>query len=742
MEVQVGPDIITIHADDEVVVCEPDTKMSSTKEQGYFARDTRFVSGYRLKLGRMTPVLLNSAAVQPYSSRFQFTNPELVTIAGTIPAQVLDLRVDRHLGHGLHEDFDIVNYGHRRVSIGLEASYESDFADIFDVKRHQLVRRGMLQSDWDPERGWLTTTYQNDDFRRALQLRVQKNDSPPQFANGGILFHLDLEPQQSWHACILWVPVLGDEPPRQPPTVCSDLLGVDNEDVQARRAWVEASTTITTSDSAVTDIVEQAIVDLASLRMHMHDDLASAGHVHGDGAEDDVDSWVPAAGVPWFVSLFGRDSLTVSRQTLALAPRFALGSVHALAHLQADEYDDARDMQPGKIEHEIRHGELAHFHLIPHTPYYGTHEATTTFVSLVSEAWRWHGDRTVLEYLRPHVERALSWIDTDGDIDGDGLQEYKTRAGDVGYYNQGWKDAGDGIVDADGNLPPLPIALCEHQAYVVAAKRAWAGVVEEVWDDTGTASRLRDEADTLAERLETLFWWDDQGTYYVGLDGDKRPIESVTSNPGHLLASEAIAAERASLVRDRLLADDMWSGWGIRTLSARHRAYNPFSYQLGSVWPHDNGICAAGFRRYGFDDDAAHVGRAVFDAAERFQARRLPELFSGLARDPGGFPVQYLGANVPQAWASGAVIHLITTLAGLEADAPRGRLVVRPALPTWLEEVRFAGLRVGDAVVDLRVAREPTGGHQIAVDEQEGDLEVALDESPPLLSPGGGDAIH
>ncbi|MBV8305102.1 MAG: amylo-alpha-1,6-glucosidase, partial [Acidimicrobiia bacterium] len=660
--------------------------------------------------------------------RFQFTNPELVTVHGTIPAQVLDVRVDRQPGHGVHEDFDVVNYGNHPVSLSLEASYECDFADIFDVKRHQLVRRGMLQSGWDPQKGWLTTTYENADFRRALQLRVEKHDSPPQCANGGILFHLELEPHQSWHACVLWVPIVGDEPVPTPPTVCSDLLGVDNEHVQARRRWVEHSTTITTSDPAVTDIVEQAVVDLASLRMHLHDDLASAGHVHGDEGEDDLDSWVPAAGVPWFVSLFGRDSLMVSWQTLALAPRFALGSLHALAHLQADAYDDARDMQPGKIEHEVRHGELAHFHLIPHTPYYGTHEATTLFVWEVTDAWRWHGDRQVLEYIRPHVERALSWIDTDGDIDGDGLQEYKTRAGEGGYYNQGWKDAGDGIVDAEGRLPPLPIALCEHQAYVVAAKRAWADVVEDVWNESNTATRLRDEAATLAEQLETLFWWEDQGTYYVGLDGDKRPIESVTSNPGHLLTAEAIAPERAARVRDRLLAEDMWSGWGIRTLSADHAAYNPFSYQLGSVWPHDNGICAAGFRRYGFDNDAAHVARAIFDAADRFQSRRPPELFSGLTRDPGGFPVQYLGANVPQAWASGAVIYLITTLAGLDADATNRRLMVRPALPTWLDEVRFEGLRVGDAMVDLSVKRQQSGDHRVVVDRQEGDLDIVVDD--------------
>ena len=728
MEVQVGPQSITIHADDEVVVCAPDTRMSSTKEEGYFARDTRFVSGYRLKLARVAPVLLDSAAVRPFSARFEFTNPDLVAANGAIPEKTLHLRVDRQVGHGVHEDFDVVNYGREPVSVGFEVSYESDFADLFDVKRHALVRRGMLQSEWDEVEGRLTTTYGNGDFHRALQLQVEKSASPPQFANGGILFHLELEPRQAWHTCILWVPMIGDEPVRKPPTMCSDLLGFDSEHVQARRRWVDHSTHIATSNPNVTGVIEQAVDDLASLRMHMHDELAAAGHAHDAADTDDLDAWVPAAGVPWFVSLFGRDSLVVSMQTLALSPRFALGSLHALAHLQAFDYDDARDMQPGKVEHEVRHGELAYFHLIPHTPYYGTHEATTFYVWMAAQAWRWHGDRAVLDDMRPHVERALSWIDTDGDVDGDGLQEYKTRAGESGYYNQGWKDAFDGIVDADGALAELPIALCEHQAYVVAAKRAWADVVKEVWGDDATAGRLRDEAATLAELLEDRFWWEEEGTYYLGLDGDKNPIGSVASNPGHLLWAAAIRPERATRVRDRLLADDMWSGWGIRTLSAEHPAYNPFSYQLGSVWPHDNAICAAGFRRYRLDDSATHVARAIFDAADRFQSRRLPELFSGLPRDPGGFPVQYLGANVPQAWASGAVIHTVSELLGLQPDATHHRLTVRPWLPMWLDEVRLDNLRVGDAVVDLRVHRSAAGGHGVDVERQEGDLEVALDE--------------
>jgi glycogen debranching enzyme len=413
-------------------------------------------------------------------------------------------------------------------------------------------------------------------------------------------------------------------------------------------------------------------------------------------------------------------------QTLALSPRFAVATLHALGHFQADAYDDERDMQPGKILHEIRHGELAHLHLIPHTPYYGTHDATTLFLWAAAEAWRWHGDRAAVDKLRPHVDQALGWIDTDGDFDGDGLQEYKTRAKEGGYYHQGWKDAGDGIVEADGSTPPLPIALCEHQAYAVAAKRAWAAVVEEVYEDAEQAAALRAQAERLRDQLEERFWWEAEDTYYLGLNGEKKPIESVASNPGHLLWSGVVDADRARRVARRLLADDMWSGWGVRTLSAHHPAYNPFSYQLGSIWPHDNAIIATGFRNYGLDEEAAQVARAIFDAADRFQARRLPELYAGLARDPGGFPVQYLGANVPQAWAAGSLVHLVTALLGLRADAPAGALDLHPFLPDWLGEVTLENLQVGDVAVDVAVRRAREGGHELEVKRRHGHIEVRL----------------
>lgn len=358
---------------------------------------------------------------------------------------------------------------------------------------------------------------------------------------------------------------------------------------------------------------------------------------------------------------------------------------------------------------------------MPQTPYYGTHDASTLYVWAAAELWRWTANRELLARLRPHVERALGWIDTDGDCDGDGLQEYKTRAGDWGYYNQSWKDSGEGIVNADGSNAELPIATCELQGYVVAAKRAWADTLEQAFGDAARAALLRGQAERLVEAIEDRFWWEAEGGYYLGLDGRKRPIESVASNQGHLLWARAVSGDRAARVVTRLLEEDMWSGWGVRTLSAAHLAYNPLSYQRGSVWPHDNAILARGFCRYGRGAEGGRIARALFDAAERFQYRRLPEVYGGLARDEGSFPVQYLGANVPQAWASGAVIHLLGALLGLEPDAANKRLVAQPALPDWLEKIELSNLRVGAASVDLSVSRDG-----VSVEQRRGELDVSV----------------
>jgi len=714
VEIRVGPPSLTVHADEQFLVCAPDATIAAGEQQGYFCVDTRLVSAYELTLSRTPPTLLNSAVVQPFSARHEFVNAEMATSGGVIERGTLHLRLDRTIHHGIHEDYDLTNYASEAVEFELELRLEGDYADLFDVKEERFVRRGLLESRWDSEARTLTNSYRHGDFERGLRLEVRKYGSEPEYANGLLSFRIRLEPKQRWHTCLLWVPVRVAGEEGGPIAACHALLTGDPELAKRRRAWLARVTRIETNDSGVNAVVERAVDDLGALRMRRVDKDAVA---HGG---DGIEEMVPAAGIPWFVSLFGRDALVVSLQALALSPGLAAGSLQALAALQGDSYDDRHDLQPGKIEHEFRHGELAHFELVPQTPYYGTHDATTLYVWAAAELLRWTADRALLERLRPHVERALHWVDVDGDDDDDGLQEYKTRAGDWGYYNQSWKDSGDGVVNADGSNAELPIATCELQGYVVAAKRGWADTLEQAFDDAAGAAQLRQQADRLAEAIEARFWWEAEGAYYLGLDGRKRPIESVASNQGHLLWAQAITGERAARVVTRLLEADMWSGWGVRTLSAAHIAYNPLSYQLGSVWPHDNAILARGFARYGHGAQAGQIARALFDAAGRFQYRRLPEVYGGLARDEGSFPVQYLGANVPQAWASGAIIHLLSALLGLEPDAANKRLVLRPALPDWLDEIELTNLRVGNASVDLRVTRD-----NVSVTDQRGDLDVS-----------------
>jgi glycogen debranching enzyme len=710
LEVRVGPPSLTIHADEQFLVCAPDATISAREQQGYFSADTRIASSYRLTLSRRPPTLLNSAVVAPFSARHEFVNAELATSRGRIEGGAVHLRLDRTIHHGIHEDYDLINHSSAPIEFELELAVEGDYADLFDVKERRLVRRGSLQSGWDTEARALTTIYRNGDFERGLRIEVRRQDSEPEYANGRLAFRVALEPKERWHCCLLWRPIGGGQARGGPIEECHALLAGDPELAERRREWRRRASTIRTGDRGVDAVLEQAIDDLGALRMHRHDDEAVAHQ--GEGIEE----MVLAAGIPWFVSLFGRDTLVVSLQTLLLTPGFLIGTLQTLGALQGDRYDDRHDLQPGKIEHEFRHGELAHFGLVPQTPYYGTHDATALYVWAAGEAWRWTGNRQLLEQLRPNVERALEWIDRDGDLDRDGLQEYQTRAGDWGYYNQAWKDAGDAIVNADGSNAELPIATCELQGYVVAAKRTWADAVEQAFDETAAAALLREQAERLADAIEQRFWWQAEGTYYLGLDGSKRPIESIASNAGHLLWAGAVPKQRAASVARRLLEPDMWSGWGVRTLSSAHVAYNPVSYQRGSVWPHDNAIIANGCARYGLGDAAGRTARALFDAAERFRYGRLPEVFGGLERDAGSFPVQYLGANVPQAWASGAVIHLVHALLGFEPDAANKRLCLRPQLPGWLGEVELANLRVGNSWVDLRIRRD-----QVVVEGQRGD---------------------
>ena len=707
VEVSVGPQALTINHGTTFAVTGMNGEIASDSEQGMFSGDTRFVSSYRIFTNGERCLLLTSGTPTCYLARAFLTNPTFPTEDGEVGQGTLGLVLTRAASDGVHEDVDVTNHGTAPVRFNLEIAIRSDFADLFEVKAHRFVRRGRVVTEVRDGGVEVRTSYTNRDFRRELCYRFVNCGSPPVYANGRATFDVRLDPGAAWHTCLHYWFLLdgaGGEPGRG----CAD--GYSHEvfdDVQRR--WLEQATGLTSANEEIYRFYRRSVEDMGALRLYDHD----AG----------ADVWVPAAGVPWFVALFGRDSLIASLQTMLVNPGFARGALRTLARYQATEMDDWRDAEPGKILHELRVGELAHFRRVPHTPYYGTADATPLYLVALHEAWRWLGDPGLLRQYRDVALRCLEWIDRYGDLDGDGFQEYRTRS-PKGYENMGWKDAGDAVIDPDGRPVRQPKALCELQGYVFDAWLRMAEVFEAL-GEPDRATTLRQRAKELQNRFEEAFWCEDIGCYAFCLDPDKQPVRLVTSNAGHLLWSGIASPERARRVVQRFLEPDMWSGWGIRTLTARTVAYNPLSYQRGSVWPHDNGLIALGFRRYGFAAEAARVARDISEAASHFASHRLPELYAGIERRPGSFPVQYLGANVPQAWAAGSVFHLLQAILGIQADAPRERLSVDPWLPHWLPDVTLHGLAVGQARVDLRFRRVGEGTSEWDATVRQGHVEVS-----------------
>ena len=711
IEISVGPPLLTINNSGTFMVTDLAGEIAADTEQGLFANDTRFVSYYSISANGRSWKRRTSSTPTYYSARIYLTNAQFSTIEDEVVAGTLALVVTRSVSDGVHEDLDIRNFGLKPVRFNLEIALRSDFADIFEVKSHRFVRRGKTETEWDKERQELKTRYTNHDFRRTFIARFI-SDSPASDANGRITFDVNLPPGAEWHGCNEFVLIENDHV-RAPVRSCFDKADETPFDA-LQRDWLGRATSLTSGNEDLYRLYRQSVEDMGALRLHDHD---SSG-----------DLWVPAAGVPWFVTLFGRDSLLVGLQNTLVNPGFALGALKKLAEFQAAEVDDWRDAEPGKIPHEIRFGELAHFHLIPHTPYYGTADATPLYLIVLHEAWKWLGDASLLREYRDVALRCLDWIDGYGDLDRDGFQEYQTRS-KQGYENMGWKDSGDACVYPDGTPVRQPKALCELQGYVFDA---WMRMAE-VFDALGEpqrASNLRSKAADLKSRFEQCFWCEDIGYYAFMLDPEKQPVRTIASNAGHLLWSGIVSRHHAALVVKRLFEPDMWSGWGVRTLSARNPAYNPYSYQLGSVWPHDNGIIALGAKRYGFADEAARIARDISEAASYFVSYRLPELYGGVQRGPGTFPVQYSAANVPQAWAAGGVFHLLQAILGLQADAPNHRLNIDPQLPHWLPDLRLSGLTVGQAKVDLRFWQE-SGITRWEANVRQGELKVQEEQWQP-----------
>jgi glycogen debranching enzyme len=431
-----------------------------------------------------------------------------------------------------------------------------------------------------------------------------------------------------------------------------------------------------------------------------------------------------AAGVPWFVALFGRDSLITSLQTLAFDPSIAANTLDLLAKYQGSRKDDYRDEQPGKIMHELRLGEMPNLGEVPQTPYYGSVDATPLFVTLMAEYVRWTGDLALWRRLRPNVEQALAWIDSYGDSDGDGLTDYQTSSS-KGGRNQGWKDSANGIVNSDGSLAEPPIALVEVQGYVYRAKLDAAWLLRRDGDHH-LAAELEKEAQLLQRRFREVFWMRDRRFLALGRQNGGRLIESINSNPGQALWSGIVAPAHARAISSLLMGESMFSGWGIRTLADTEAAYNPIDYQVGSIWPHDNSLIAVGLKNYGYPEQASRIFSSIFAAATNFDLYRLPEVFAGFSRDLYPEPVHYPVACRPQAWSAGTLPYLLRSALGLVPNAPESELLIRqPVLPEWLKEVRISNLRIGDSRVDLEYRRSDDTTF-VAVKRREGDVRVHI----------------
>ena len=683
-KVQVGPPQIAIHQGQTVLVSEPDGHINWPSEKGLYFLDTRIISNWTIYANGEPWELLNGGPVNYHAARIFLTNKSILTEDGPIPPRTIGLTISRSIIGGMHEDLDVTNNGLKPVRFQLEVALRCDFADIFEVKSGKIVRRGQITTEWSERRQKLRTAYSNRDFHRSLTITMSRATSKAVSANGRLSFEVALEPGKAWHACLLYT--LEDR--QQELHAPRDCVGKTHESrlFPTMAEWLKTVVKIRTSNEEFYRLFHQALEDMAALRLPIK------------GTDHMV--FLPAAGLPWFVAPFGRDSLIVSLQNVLIYPEFARGALEILGSLQANKDDPYRDAEPGKILHELRYGELAHFKLVPHTPYYGTADATPLYLITLHAAWRATGDRELLERHMPTAEGCLAWIDKYGDRDGDGFQEYQTRS-PVGYENMAWKDSGDAVMYPDGSLVKGPKALCELQGYVYSA---WVRMAEvfEALGKPDRAKALRAKAAALFERFNDAFWDEELGFYVYALDGNKKKVLTVASNPGHCLWCGIVPRERAKKVVDRLMAPDMWTGWGIRTLSADHRAFNPYNYQTGSVWPHDNAIIAMGFKFYGFSAEAARVAHDVSVAASHFLLNQLPELYTAAERTETNFPVQYLGANVPQAWAAGSVFMLTQALLGFLPDAPRDKLYVDPSLPAWLPDLTVHDLRIGKHKLDIR----------------------------------------
>ncbi|CAN5569936.1 glycogen debranching N-terminal domain-containing protein [soil metagenome] len=633
--------------------------------EGLFVADVRHLSLWQLLVEGAPTLLLSSHEVAPGEAR----------VYGTLDAA--DLRHDpplsvarvRRIRDGVHERVIIESHSSHDQHLRVELRFASDFKDIFEARAGRLASAAAGEGTTWTERDGLEVRlcHEHEGFKRVTQVAF---DAPFELVHDRARFDVRLAPRTRWELCIR-VSCSGDGIERPATETRSRAGGSEEatEDLIARAPALQSGSELLGRAYA------QSLADLGAL---------------GLAPTDTVAAGVPAGGLPWFMALFGRDSLIAAYGALPFVPELARATLQSLAALQAERDDAWRDAEPGKILHELRRGKLAALGRAPHTPYYGSHDSTPLWLILLDEYERWTGDAKLVRELEEPARKALRWIEDSGDLDGDGYLEYRVRS-PLGLTNHCWKDSPGSMAFADGTRAAPPLATCEIQGYAYDARRRMARLCREVWDDAPLAARLDAEGDLLRDRFNVDYWSARRDHYVLGLDGRKTQVDSMTSNVGHLLWSGIVADERAHGVATRLLAPDMFTGWGLRTMSAEAVAYNPIGYHVGTVWPHDTGIGAEGLRRYGFKSEAAGLALSLLEAAACF-GHRLPEVFAGFDRAATVVPVEYASASRPQAWAAAAPLLALRTLLGMDVEG--GRLRCDPCMPAGLAEVHLTNVMV------------------------------------------------
>ena len=719
---------------------------------GLFVHETRLLSRHVVRIDGECPEPNALSNVEQHSwlgyylLRVPGTAADRDSGSGQVqPAsqQSLEMRLSRVVAEGLHEDVDITNFSQRHTRFVLDVELSADFADLMEttgerVQRGQLLRAWRHSVDGASE---LEFTYrverryqeQNESgevrLERGVVMSFENAGSPVEPTGDGVRFTIELEPLGHWHVCIRLLPRI-DGVLLQPPRGCRRLLdstGVRGETVFPAEATKFEAPGASSLAPVVVGALEQAACDLDSLRLP---DL-----------DHDRRSWTMAAGLPMYVALFGRDTLTAAWQAALAGPEMMRGTLAELQRWQGRETNDWRDEDPGRMLHEAHTGPLEVLNFNPRARSYSSITTSAFFPVVLAELWHWTGDRDVVRRHVPAARAALRWLTEYCDLSGDGFHDYRTRSKD-GVRNQAWKDSGDAIVYADGSQVEPPIATCEEQGFAYIGRLLFA---EVLWwlGDRDEAKQFYREAQELKKRFNDRFWIDDLDFIALGLDSSRRQIRSITSNPGHCLATGIVDDSLARKTADRLLLDDLFSGWGVRTLSARHPAYNPYSYHRGSVWPVEQATFVLGFVRYGLHRHAERLARAFFEAAALFDFYRLPELFSGHARDDAHpFPAMYPQANSPQAWSASAVFCVVQSLLGLYPYAPLNLLLVDPHLPDWLPELTLRDLRVGDSRVAIHFFRTAGGSTDYRVLEVVGRLHVLRQPSPWSLTASFGERLR